>query len=268
MARASKKPALLGRFAKGRQVFLGSVEGHIVIQSDAEHMMDFATGDARLLKKRHDLDSLKVLVPVDRPGKIVAIGLNYRSHIDEMKWERPKQPIIFSKPSSAIIGPGEDIVMPASSKRVDYEGESAIVIGRRAKDTTDGMSHIFGWTCLNDVTARDLQRTDVDWTRAKGFDTFCPVGPFVSRIPPTRVRTLLNGKVVQDASTSDRVFGDAELVEYISTVMTLERGDMIATGTPSGISGMSPGDVVEVQLDGIGSLRNQVISADQRMRSR
>ncbi len=249
-------------------MFLGTVEGDTVTQSDAECMMDFASGDARLLKKKHRLSDLRTLAPVDPPSKIVAIGLNYRSHIDEMKWEKPKQPIIFSKPSSAIIGPEEDIVIPPASKRVDFEGESAVIIGKKAKNVTDGSAHIFGWTCLNDVTARDLQRTDVDWTRAKGFDTFCPIGPYISSKPPTRVKTLLNGRIVQDAPTSDRVFGDAELVEYISTVMTLEPGDIIATGTPSGIAPMSPGDVVEVELDGIGSLRNQVIRADQRARSR
>jgi 2-keto-4-pentenoate hydratase/2-oxohepta-3-ene-1,7-dioic acid hydratase in catechol pathway len=262
MARPSARSALLGRFAKGRQEFLGALDGDTVIQSDAKYMSDFMHGNARLLKKRHELSKLRILAPVDPPGKIVAIGLNYRSHIDEMKWEKPKQPIIFSKPSSSIIGPGEEIVIPPASKRVDYEGESAVIIGKRAKDAKDGLSHIFGWTCLNDVTARDLQRIDVDWTRAKGFDTFCPIGPFISRRPPTRVRTLLNGKTVQDAPTSDRVFGDSALVEYISTVMTLEPGDIIATGTPSGIGPMSPGDVVEVQLDGIGTLRNQVIKAD------
>ncbi len=262
MARSSMKWDLLGRFAKGRRVFLGALFGDTVIQSDAECMMDFATGDAHLLKRQHRLSGLRSLAPVDKPGKIVAIGLNYRSHINEMHWETPKTPIIFSKPSTAIIGPGDDIVIPKASKRVDYEGESAIVIGRRARDVRDGAAHIFGWTCLNDVTARDLQRTDVDWTRAKGFDTFCPVGPFISKRPPSRVRTLLNGKTVQDAPTSDRVFGDAALVEYISTVMTLEPGDIIATGTPSGIAPLSPGDVVEIQLDGIGSLRNQVIRAD------
>jgi len=262
MARRSRKWDLLGRFAKDRRVFIGSVDGDVVTQSDAECILEFATGDARFLKKRHRLSDLRVLAPVDRPGKIVAVGLNYRSHIDEMDWETPRFPIIFSKPATSIIGPGERIVIPRTSKRVDYEGESAIVIGRKATAVEDGSAHIFGWTCLNDVTARDLQKTDLDWTRAKGFDTFCPIGPFVSSRPPTRVRTLLNGKIVQDAPTSDRVFGDAALVEYISTVMTLEPGDIIATGTPSGIAPMKAGDVVEVQLDGIGSLRNQVIRAD------
>jgi 2-keto-4-pentenoate hydratase/2-oxohepta-3-ene-1,7-dioic acid hydratase in catechol pathway len=176
-----------------------------------------------------------------------------------MNWDTPKVPIIFMKPSSSIIGPEEPIVLPAMSSRVDYEGESAIVIGKRASHVKNGAGHIFGYTCLNDVTARDLQKIDPDWTRAKGFDTFAPTGPFISSKCPTRVTTHLNGKVVQDAPLSDRVFGDAALVEYISSIMVLEPGDIIATGTPSGISPMKHGDLVEVELDGIGRLRNQVV---------
>lgn len=145
------------------------------------------------------------------------------------------------------------------SSRVDFEGECALIVGRRASRAKDGLKSIFGYTCLNDVTARDLQKVDADWTRAKGFDTFAPVGPFISSTPPSRVVTRLNGRVVQDAPLSDRVFGDAALVEYISSIMTLEPGDIIATGTPSGIAPMKPGDVVEVELDGVGTLRNQVV---------
>jgi 2-keto-4-pentenoate hydratase/2-oxohepta-3-ene-1,7-dioic acid hydratase in catechol pathway len=142
---------------------------------------------------------------------------------------------------------------------VDFEGESAIIMGSRARDATDGASHILGYTCMNDVTARDLQKTDPDWTRAKGFDTFAPMGPFISPVQATRVVTRLNGNTVQSSPLSDRVFGDAALVEYISTVMTLEPGDVVATGTPSGIAPMKPGDVVEVELDGIGCLKNPVV---------
>lgn len=262
MARSSWKGGLLGRFAKGRQVFAGVLIGDTVSPSDTDCVLDLAEGDAKLLKRKVGLSDLRVLAPVAFPGKIIAIGLNYRSHINEMDWETPRQPIVFSKATSSVVGPGDDIVIPKASKRVDYEGESAIVIGKRARSAKDGARYILGWTCLNDVTARDLQKTDVDWTRAKGFDTFCPLGPYISARPPTRVRTMLNGKTVQDAPTSDRVFGDAALVEYISSIMTLEPGDIIATGTPSGIGPMVPGDVVEVQLDGIGTLRNQVIRTD------
>ncbi|MGD9963161.1 MAG: fumarylacetoacetate hydrolase family protein, partial [Thermoplasmata archaeon] len=150
---------------------------------------------------------------------------------------------------------------PRASSRVDFEGESALIISSRARNARDGTQHILGYTCVNDVTARDLQKTDPDWTRAKGFDTFAPIGPFISSTPPTEVSTRLNGKVVQSSPLSDRVFGDAALVEYISTVMTLEPGDVIATGTPSGIAPMKAGDVVEVELDGIGCLKNRVVDS-------
>ena len=253
--------ALYGRFRDGKRTFIGMVSGWHVSETDASSLADIMERGSKSTGKSHELTSLKILVPVDRPSKIVCIGLNYRSHIKEMKWETPKVPIIFSKPSSSIIGPEEDIVLPEMSSRVDYEGESALIIGKEARRTNDGGSHVFGYTCLNDVTARDLQKTDVDWTRAKGFDTFCPVGPFVSTKAPTKVVTRLNGKVVQESLLSDRVFDDAALVEYISTIMTLEPGDIIATGTPSGISPMGPGDIVEVELDGIGRLRNQVVKS-------
>ena len=248
-----------GKFAKGRRVFMGEIRGDEVVETDASCLADAMRYGAEPTNRKHRLAELRTLAPVDRPSKIICIGLNYRGHIKEMKAETPKTPIIFSKPSTAIIGPEEAIVMPAISARVDFEGESAMIISRRACQVQSGLGYVFGYTCLNDVTARDLQKTDVDWTRAKGFDTFAPIGPFISKRPPTRVTTRLNGKTVQDAPLSDRVFGDAALVEYISSIMTLEPGDVIATGTPSGIAPMNHGDVVEVELDGVGCLRNQVV---------
>lgn len=259
MSRSAKGPFKLGKFALGTRTFIGSASNERVQETNAPTMMAAIEKEWTLIGKEHDLASLRILAPVDRPSKIVCIGLNYRSHIKEMNWDTPKVPIIFMKPSSSIIGPEEPIVLPAMSSRVDYEGESAIVIGKRASHVKDGAGHIFGYTCLNDVTARDLQKIDPDWTRAKGFDTFAPTGPFISSKCPTRVTTRLNGKVVQEAPLSDRVFGDAALVEYISSIMVLEPGDIIATGTPSGISPMKHGDLVEVELDGIGCLRNQVV---------
>lgn len=249
----------LGRFVGPDGVFIGILDGLKVLETDADDMLQVIGEGSRPSGRTRPLDGLKALPPVARPSKIICIGLNYRSHIKEMGWEAPKVPIIFTKPSSALIGPEEDIVLPEASSRVDFEGESAIIVGRRARNTDEGAAHILGYTCLNDVTARDLQKVDPDWTRAKGFDTFAPMGPFVSPSPPTRVVTRLNGRTVQDAPMSDRVFGDAALVEYISTVMTLEPGDVIATGTPSGIAPMKEGDVVEVELDGIGCLRNRVV---------
>jgi len=255
------QPWKLGKFARGKKTFVGEVVGDQVVETDASCMMDAIRYGANQTSRKCKLSEVRTMAPVDRPSKIVCIGLNFKSHIAEMKAPVPKQPIIFSKPSSAIIGPGESIRIPEMSSRVDYEGESALVIGRRASHADKGLKHVFGYTCLNDVTARDLQKTDVDWTRAKGFDTFAPVGPYITNVAPTRVMTRLNGKVVQDSPLSDRVFGDADLVEYISKIMVLEPGDIIATGTPSGIAGMREGDVVEVEVDSVGNLRNQVVRA-------
>jgi 2-keto-4-pentenoate hydratase/2-oxohepta-3-ene-1,7-dioic acid hydratase in catechol pathway len=252
---------LLGRFSVGRRTFVGGVEADRVQEASNPTMAHAIENGFEPSGKTHRRSDLKTLAPVDRPSKVICIGLNYRSHIKEMGAEMPKVPIIFSKAVSAIVGPGDDIVLPHMSSRVDYEGESAIVIGSRAQMVKDGAKHIFGYTCINDVTARDLQKSDVDWTRAKGFDTFAPIGPLLSGVPPKRVTTMLNGKVVQDSPLADRVFGDAALVEYISSIMTLEPGDIIATGTPSGISPMKHGDMVEVELDGVGRLRNQVVRA-------
>jgi len=249
----------LGKFARGKRTFVGELEGDLVLETDACCMMDAIRYGVEPTARRHKLAELRTLAPVDRPSKLICIGLNFKSHIAEMKAPTPKEPIIFSKPSSAVIGPGDAIRIPEMSSRVDFEGECAIVIGKRASHAKSGLKHIFGYTCLNDVTARDLQKTDVDWTRAKGFDTFAPVGPYIANTVPTRVATRLNGKTVQAAPLSDRVFGDATLVEYISKIMVLEPGDIIATGTPSGIAPMKEGDTVEVELDSVGNLRNQVV---------
>jgi 2-keto-4-pentenoate hydratase/2-oxohepta-3-ene-1,7-dioic acid hydratase in catechol pathway len=252
---------MFGRFSVKERTFVGEVRGDEVREVKASSMLELMGKKQFPMDKIHSLSEVKVLAPVERPSKIICIGLNYRGHIREMGSQLPQKPIIFSKPSSAMIGPDDSIVLPPVSQRVDFEGESAIVIGKRASHVKDGRSYIFGYTCFNDVTARDLQKTDVDWTRAKGFDTFAPTGPFISTNAPSKVTTRLNGKVVQQSPLSDRVFDDASLVEYISTVMTLEPGDLIPTGTPSGVSPMSDGDVVEVELDTVGTLRNRVIKS-------
>jgi len=259
---------LFGRFRSGEKEFVGKTDGSEVIEMDTSRMTDVIADRARLTGRTHRVDDLRILAPVDKPGKIVCIGLNYRSHITEMEWETPSAPIIFSKPASAVIGQGDDIVLPAMSGRVDYEGESALILGKRARCISNGADAIFGFTCFNDVTARDLQKGDPDWTRAKGFDTFAPMGPFISQSAPSRVRTRLNGREVQNAEMSDRVFDDAAIVEYISRIMTLEPGDVIATGTPSGISPMKVGDIVEVELDGIGTLMNSVTSGEPNIEGR
>lgn len=249
---------LLGKFLVDGRTVIGLFDRDRILETDATSVGEAMTNSFDPNGTEHELSSARVLPPVDRPSKIICIGLNYRSHIVEMGCDIPKTPIIFTKPSSAIIGPGDCIVLPEASSRVDFEGESAIVIGDRVAHARSGEEHIFGYTCFNDVTARDLQKIDPDWTRAKGFDTFAPIGPFLSGEPPSMVTTRLNGKTVQEASLTDRVFGDAALVEYVSSVMTLEPGDVIATGTPSGIAPMKRGDVVEVELDSNHALRNSV----------
>jgi len=203
--------------------------------------------------------------PPSVPTKIVCIGRNYREHAAELGNDVPREPLIFLKPPSALIGHGQDIVYPPQSKRVDYEGELGIVIGKPAKglkSSTEVKNVIFGYTVVNDVTARDLQKADVQFTRAKSFDTFCPVGPFIEtelNAPHVTVETYLNGQRRQHGSTSSMAFGIDTLVQYISNIMTLEPGDLIATGTPSGIGPMQKGDVVEVKIDPIGILRNRVV---------
>jgi 2-keto-4-pentenoate hydratase/2-oxohepta-3-ene-1,7-dioic acid hydratase in catechol pathway len=201
------------------------------------------------------------------PSKIVCVGTNYRAHAAEMGKPLPDEPLLFLKPPSAIIGPGQAIVRPRGYERVDYEGELAVVIGRRARRVPPerALEHVAGLTCLNDVTVRDLQKKDVQFTRAKGFDTFCPVGPRVaSGLDPSRLRleTRVNGKVRQSSSTADLIFDVPALVAFVSRVMTLEEGDLISTGTPSGVGNLEPGDLVEVEIEGIGVLANPVVSEE------
>ncbi len=208
------------------------------------------------------------LLPPASPSKIVAIGLNYRDHAEEVKLKLPEEPLIFLKPSTAVIAPGEPIVIPSMSQRVDYEGELGVVIGKRAKDVSkdDAGAFIAGYVCFNDVTARDLQYKDKQWTRAKSFDTFAPLGPFLVRgVDPSdlALTTKLNGKVMQSTRTSQLIFPVKTLVAFISRVMTLLPGDVIATGTTSGIGPMQPGDEVTVTIEEIGSLTNPVMRAER-----
>jgi 2-keto-4-pentenoate hydratase/2-oxohepta-3-ene-1,7-dioic acid hydratase in catechol pathway len=199
-----------------------------------------------------------------RPSKIVAVGRNYVAHVRELGHEIPVEPLIFLKPSSAVIGDGDEVVYPGASHRVDHEAELAVVIGRRCKGVaaSEAMSYVRGYTCANDVTARDLQESDDQWTRAKGFDTFCPLGPaVVGGLDPGSLRILarVNGEVRQEGSTADMIFGVPSLVAFISGVMTLEPGDVILTGTPPGVGPVQRGDLMEVEIDGIGVLHNRVV---------
>jgi len=212
---------------------------------------------------RIGLDGLKLLAPC-LPSKIVCVGRNYAEHARETGSTPPTEPLLFFKPPSAVIGPGDDIVYPRQSKRVDYEGELAVVIGRRCRDVMADRArdYIRGFTVFNDVTARDLQRTDDQWARAKGFDTFAAIGPcIVDGLDPSalRIRTTLNGEVKQDAPTSEMLFDVYTLIEFASAAFTLEPGDVVATGTPSGIGPMQPGDEVTVEIEGIGKLTNRVV---------
>jgi 2-keto-4-pentenoate hydratase/2-oxohepta-3-ene-1,7-dioic acid hydratase in catechol pathway len=209
---------------------------------------------------------VRLLAPVE-PGKIVCVGRNYAAHAAELGNEVPKEPLIFLKPPSAIIGPGEPIVLTPQSQRVEHEGELALIVGRRCahlKDSDDALSYLLGYSCLNDVTARDLQKSDVQFTRAKGFDTFCPVGPHIeTTLDPSDVLVELhvNGALRQSGRTSLMVYPVAFLVRWISHVMTLFPGDLIATGTPAGVGPLVAGDIVDVSVGGVGVLRNPVHAA-------
>ncbi len=208
------------------------------------------------------LNEVRLLAPVE-PSKVVCIGKNYYAHAMEMQSTPPDQPLLFLKPSTAVIGQEDFILYPPDSARVDYEAELGVVISRRCKDVPAERfaDVVLGYTCVNDVTARDLQSKDGQWTRAKGFDTFCPIGPWIeTNLNPfsVRVESRLNGKVCQSESTSSMMHDVAKLVAYISRVMTLLPGDVIATGTPAGIGPMQVGDTVEVEVEGIGVLVNRV----------
>ncbi|MDD2213943.1 MAG: fumarylacetoacetate hydrolase family protein [Oscillospiraceae bacterium] len=209
------------------------------------------------------LDQVTLLAPL-RPGKMVCVGLNYLDHIQEFHKTKPAEPVLFIKPLSALLDPGQAIVRPPESSRVDYEGELVTVIGRRAcrVSPAEAQACIWGYTCGNDVTARDLQPQDGQWTRAKGFDTFAPLGPWVeTALDPAdlAIRTYLNGKLVQNSRTSYLLFKPDFLVSYISHVMTLNPGDVIFTGTSSGVGPMQAGDRVAVEIEGLGRLENPVV---------
>jgi 2-keto-4-pentenoate hydratase/2-oxohepta-3-ene-1,7-dioic acid hydratase in catechol pathway len=237
-------------------------ETHIgVIDDDRVHVFGDMLSDH---VASFDLAEVMLLPPVS-PSKIVCVGRNYADHAKELGNDVPAEPLLFLKAPSAIIYDGSPIVIPPQSDQVEHEGELAIVISKKCKGLTDNddpMDHVFGFTCLNDVTARDLQRKDGQFTRAKSFDTFCPIGPFIETELDTTdisVTTRVNGEVRQHGRTSQMVFPVDFLIRYISNMMTLNAGDVIATGTPSGVSKMNPGDVCEVDIEGIGTLRNPVV---------
>jgi 2-keto-4-pentenoate hydratase/2-oxohepta-3-ene-1,7-dioic acid hydratase in catechol pathway len=237
---------------------------HGVLQDESLHPVSGSIfGKFRVGERGIPIGRVILLPPVE-PSKIIGIGRNYRAHSRELGNSVPKEPLIFLKPASAVIGPNGVILYPPESERVDFEGELAVVIAKKAHrlpEAADAGEFILGYTCFNDVTARDLQSRDVQFTRAKSFDTFAAIGPCIATgLDPARLRikTFLNGKLRQSASTGKMIFPVSELVRYVSRVMTLYPGDMITTGTPEGVGPMVPGDRVDVQIEGIGTLFNTV----------
>jgi 2-keto-4-pentenoate hydratase/2-oxohepta-3-ene-1,7-dioic acid hydratase in catechol pathway len=234
------------------------VEGEQLLEIDGEPWREFQrTGRSWLLAQVQ-------LLPPAAPSKIVCVGRNYSEHAKELGNETPKEPLLFLKPPSAVLAPEEPILLPPISQRVDFEGELAVIVGRRcralsAQEKTE--PYIAGYTCLNDVTARDLQQHDGQWTRAKGFDTFCPFGPFLETdldLGRARVEAHLNGIRKQSARLSEMIFSVDAIIRHIAQVMTLDPGDVIATGTPAGVGALGEGDIIEITVSGIGTLRNPV----------
>ena len=260
----------IARFATGGDPQYGVVE----LAGDGGRYPDTVsvlTGDpiamsVKLTGERKELDSVRLLAPVIPRSKIVAVGRNYAAHAAEMGEEVPKTPLTFFKPNTSVIGPGEPIIYPAASREVSYEGELALVIGRICKEVPISRvpEVIFGYTVANDVTARDLQRTDGQWARAKGYDTFCPLGPWITthqgleEVAALAIRTTLDGVPCQDGNTKEMIFTIPELVAYISSYTTLLPGDVILTGTPPGVGPMLPGQVVSIDIEGIGTLTNPI----------
>ena len=250
-------PVRLARFRHGKRIATGAIQGAFVRPLRGTFFENpVPTGE------EVPLGDVRLLAPV-LPSKVVCVGRNYADHATEMGTDVPEEPLIFLKPSTAVIGPGDPIPYPNLSRQVDHEGELAIVVGRLARNVSaeEAGKYILGFTCGNDVTARDLQQKDGQWARAKGFDGFCPLGPWIeTELDPTdlAIECRVNGDVRQAARTSQLTFGPAELVEYVTAVMTLLPGDVILTGTPAGVGPMRVGDRVEVEIEGIGILANEV----------
>lgn len=240
----------------------GAAKYGVVEDDSVREIVGDVFGRFRVTRKTHPLRRIRFLTPTE-PTKIVGVGLNYRDHVAELGFEPRSEPIIFLKPGSAALAHQGKILYPKSSNRLDYEAELAIVVGRYAKElpAKKAARVILGYTCFNDVTARDLQRRDGQWTRSKSFNTFAPVGPWVeTELDPHNapVRAYLNGEIRQDSNSANLLFDVPYVVSFISAIMPLFPGDIIATGTPSGIGPMKPGDTIEIEIGGIGRLRNTV----------
>ncbi len=262
----------IARFTTGEEPLYGVVHGEVDelgIPADDATVVGLA-GDPlyvglHLTDEQYTLADVRLLAPVIPRSKVVGIGRNYASHAAEMGNDLPAEPLMFIKPNTSVVGPGDPVFYPTQTKDLHYEGELAVVIGRICRDVTaDRVAEVvYGYTIGNDVTARDLQRSDGQFTRAKGFDSFCPLGPWIETELDTsdlRLQTHLNGDLKQDGSTKDMIFDVATLVSYVSSVMTLLPGDVILTGTPEGVGPMNPGDEVDVTISGIGTLTNKVVA--------
>ena len=264
----------IARFTTGDEPLFGIVTGDLdeYGQPDPDAQIVALAGDPiyagiNPLDQTHRLADVRLLAPVIPRSKVVAIGKNYADHAAEMASEVPSEPLMFLKPNTAVIGPGDPIVYPRQSENVHYEGELAIVIGRICKDVPveRAADVIYGWTIANDVTARDLQKSDGQWSRAKGFDTFCPLGPWIETEltldevkAGLRVQTFLEGEVKQDGSTRDLIFDVPTIISHVTAAMTLLPGDVILTATPAGVGPMEPGQEVEISIERLGALTNPV----------
>ena len=258
----------IARFTDGGEVGFGVVDGDpgdpatlTVTAIDGHPFAPF-----KLAAAPRPLADVRLLAPV-LPSKVVAIGKNYLEHAREMGGDLPDVPVVFLKPSTSVVGPGDPIQYPSQSREVHYEAELAVVIGRLCREVPAGRAAdvVLGYTCANDVTARDLQREEQQWGRAKGFDTFCPLGPWVrTGIDPgdLRLTCTVNGELRQDGRTSQMTRGVGELIEHVSAAMTLLPGDVLLTGTPAGVGPLTPGDEVTVSLEGVGTLTNRVVPRD------
>jgi 2-keto-4-pentenoate hydratase/2-oxohepta-3-ene-1,7-dioic acid hydratase in catechol pathway len=265
----------IARFTTGGDPLYGVVSGELdqFGQPSEDSVVVELSGDPLYVgikptQTEHRLADVRLLAPVIPRSKVVAIGRNYAAHAAEMGGDVPQEPLMFLKPNTSVVGPGDPVCYPPQSERVDYEGELAIVIGRICRDVPPEQATdvIYGYTIANDVTARDLQKKDVQFTRAKAFDSFCPLGPWIETdldpqdfVDGVSIQTHLNGDLVQDGSTKDLIFDIPTLIAHITRVMTLLPGDVILTGTPEGVGPMQVGDEVEVSIAGLGSLTNTVV---------
>ncbi|MFZ5848028.1 fumarylacetoacetate hydrolase family protein [Nocardioides pakistanensis] len=264
----------IARFTTGEEPMYGVVTGEVdeLGLPDEDAMVVALAGDplyvgVHLTEEQFKLSDVRLLAPVIPRSKVVGIGRNYAAHAAEMGNELPSEPLMFIKPNTSVVGPNDPVFYPKQTRELHYEGELAVVIGRICRDVApDRVADVvYGYTIGNDVTARDLQRSDVQFTRAKGFDSFCPLGPWIETeldVSDLRLQTHLNGDLKQDGSTKDLIFDVPTLVSHVSSVMTLLPGDVILTGTPEGVGPMNPGDEVDVTISGIGTLTNKVVSRD------